>query len=100
MLPLVVGGERGRDGDGGNDWPDQAGVFGGQEADPPDRARAADLAENRAQGGPGIGERVWGLSSSGTGTPIQASSSDKASGLRSAAARHGHWNRRKTSSRP
>jgi hypothetical protein len=28
MLPLVALGERAGDGDGGNDWPDQAGVFG------------------------------------------------------------------------
>ena len=27
MLPLVVAGERSRDGDGGNDWPDQACVL-------------------------------------------------------------------------
>src|SRR5882724_13408769 len=45
MLPLVEPGERGRDGDGGNDWSDQAGVFGGSQADPPDRARAEDLAK-------------------------------------------------------
>src|SRR6266849_8546751 len=58
MLPLVEPGERGRDGDGGNDWSDQAGVFGGSQADPPDRARAEDLAKDGSQGDPGIVDRI------------------------------------------
>jgi hypothetical protein len=58
MLPLVALGEQGRDGDGGDDWPDQAGVLGRPETDPPDRARAADFAEDGSQGDPGGVDRV------------------------------------------
>src|SRR5215208_6401554 len=58
MLPLVVAGGVAGDGDGGNDWPDQAGVFGGPQADPPDRARAEDLAEDGSQSDPGLIDRV------------------------------------------
>src|SRR4051794_23732069 len=58
MLPVLSAGSVAGDDDGGNDWPDQAGVFGGQEADPADRARAADFAADGAQGDPRISDRV------------------------------------------
>jgi hypothetical protein len=71
MLAVVALGERGRDGDGGNDWPDQAGVFGGSQADPPDRSRAEAFAENGAPGDAGGVDRV-SLRATGSAAPAGA----------------------------
>jgi hypothetical protein len=57
------------DGDGGHDWPDQAGVFCWQAADPGDFTVAEDFSQGDPQGHSGARDRVFVCASEAGAAP-------------------------------